>query len=98
MNLPIVLRTEAQTDFDEAFDWYEAQRPGLGIDFAAEVQRVFDRISANPLLHGTVLQDVRRAIVRRFPYSILYRVEATQILVLAVFHGKRDPSVWQGRI
>lgn len=38
MSLAVVLRAEAQTDFDEAFDWYEAQRPGLGVDFAAEVQ------------------------------------------------------------
>jgi plasmid stabilization system protein ParE len=46
MSLPTVLRAEAQADFDEAFDWYEAQRPGLGTEFAAEVQKVFDRISA----------------------------------------------------
>lgn len=98
MSLPVVLRAEAQTDFDEAFDWYEAQRTGLGIDFAAEVQRVFDRIAANPLLHGVVLQDVRKAVAHRFPYSIYYRVESTQVLVIAVFHGRRDPSIWQGRI
>jgi toxin ParE1/3/4 len=97
MNLPVVLRTEAQTDFDEAFDWYENQRPGLGIDFAAQVQEVFDRISVNPLLHAAVFRDVRKALVRRFPYSVLYRVEATQILIIAVFHSRRDPSIWQGR-
>ena len=97
MNLPVVLRAEAQADFDEAFDWYERQRPGLGIDFAAEVQEVFDRISANPLLHATVFQDVRKALVKRFPYSVFYRAEPTQLLVIAVFHHKRDPSIWQGR-
>lgn len=63
MSLPVVLRAEAQTDFDEAFDWYEAQRPGLGTDFATEVQKVFDRVSANPFLHGVVVQDVRKAVV-----------------------------------
>jgi plasmid stabilization system protein ParE len=97
MNLPVVLRTEAQADFDEAFDWYESQRPGLGIDFTAQVQEVFDRISANPLLHAVVFQDLRKAVVRRFPYSVIYRAEATQVLVLAVFHSKREPSIWQGR-
>jgi plasmid stabilization system protein ParE len=98
MSLPVVLRAEAQTDFDEAFDWYEAQRPGLGTDFAAEVHKVFDRISANPLLHRLVLQDVRKAVIQRFPYSVFYRVEATQVLVLAVFHGRRNPSIWQRRV
>ena len=97
MNLPLVLRAEARADFDEAFDWYEAQRPGLGIDFAARVQDVFDRISANPLLHAAVFQDVRKAVVQRFPYCVFYRVEASQVLVLAVFHTRRDPSNWQGR-
>ena len=97
MSLPVVLRAEAQDDFDEAFDWYEAQRPGLGTDFADQVQQTFDRISANPLLHSTVFQDVRKAPVQRFPYSIFYRVEAAQLLILAVFHGKRDPSIWQAR-
>lgn len=98
MNVPVVLRAEAQADFDEAFDWYEALRPGLGTDFAVQVQQVFDRISANLLSHGLVFQDVRKAIVQRFPYSIFYRVEVAQVLVLAVFHGKRDPSIWQGRV
>jgi toxin ParE1/3/4 len=97
MNLPVILREEAQADFDEAFDWYESQRPGLGIDFAAQVQAVFDRISANPLLHAAIFQDVREAVVRRFPYSVLYRAEASQVLVIAVFHSRRDPSIWQGR-
>jgi plasmid stabilization system protein ParE len=97
MSLPVVLRAEAQADFDEAFDWYEGQRPGLGVDFAAQVQDVFDRISNTPLLHSTVFQDVRKALVQRFPYSIFYRAEASQVLILAVFHAKRDPSIWQAR-
>lgn len=42
MNLPIVLRDEAEAEFDEAFDWYDAKRAGLGLEFVAEVQKVFD--------------------------------------------------------
>ncbi len=98
MSLPVVLRAEAQDDFDQAFDWYEAQRLGLGTDFAAEIQEVFDHISANPFVHGVVFQDVRKALVRRFPYCIFYQVEAAQVLILAVFHSKRDPSIWKARV
>ena len=54
VSLPVVLRDEAQAEFDEAFDYYEGQRAGLGVDFVARVQRVFDRIAANPLLHKPV--------------------------------------------
>jgi toxin ParE1/3/4 len=97
MNLPIVLRDEAQAEFDEAFDYYEAHRPGLGVTFTERVQEVFDRISANPQLHAVVLGDVRKAVVARFPYCVYYRAEAARIEVIAVFHTSRDPSVWQGR-
>jgi plasmid stabilization system protein ParE len=97
VNLPIVLRAEAEGEFDEAFDWYEAQRAGLGAAFVAEVQRVFDRIAANPLLHGIVLADIRKAVVRRFPYCVFYRPHTDRVEVIAVFHTSRDPSIWQGR-
>ncbi len=97
MSLPVVLIKEAQVEFDEAFDWYESKRAGLGIDFVARVEAVFDRISINPQMHGTVFKDIRKAVVRRFPYCVFYRPETAQIVVLAVFHSKRDPGIWQAR-
>ena len=97
MNLPIVLRDEAQAEFDEAFDWYDAKRGGLGLEFVAEIQKVFDRIAANPLLHQVVLADIRKGVVRRFPYCVFYRPHQDRVEVIAVFHSSRDPSIWQGR-
>lgn len=97
MSLPVVLRAEAEREFDESFDWYEGRKPGLGVEFAEAIQLVYDRIAANPLLHQTVFGDVRRAVVRRFPFSILYRAHADRVEILAVFHGSRDPSIWQAR-
>ena len=98
MSLPVVLRAEAEKEFDEAFDWYEGKRPGLGVDFAAQVQQIFDGISANPHMHGTVFRDVRKAVVNRFPYCVFYRVEVSQVLVVAVFHSKRNSGVWKKRV
>jgi plasmid stabilization system protein ParE len=98
MILPVVLRLEARLEFDEAFDWYDRQRPGLGRDFVACVEQAFGRIAQTPELGGKVFRHVRRAAVRRFPYSVYYTVETDQIVVIAVFHGKRDPRVWQARI
>jgi len=95
---PLVLRDEAQAEFDEAFDYYEGQRAGLGVDFLARVQQVFDRLSANPLLHAAVLSDVRKAVVTRFPYCVFYRAHPDRVEILAVFHAKRDPAIWQGRV
>jgi toxin ParE1/3/4 len=97
VSLPVVLRDEALAEFDEAFDYYENKKPGLGVDFVARVQRVFDRIAANPLMHGVVFADIRKAVVTRFPYCVFYRPETTRVEVIAVFHSRRDPSIWQSR-
>jgi len=97
MSLPVVLRPEARAEFDEAFDWYEQQQPGLGVDFTTHVQEVLDRIGATPELYAQVFQEVRRAVVRRFPYSVFYKIEPQQVVVLAVFHSRRDPKIWQAR-
>lgn len=97
MSLPVVLRPEARAEFDEAVDWYEQQRPGLGAEFVAQVQAVLDRISATPELYGQVFRGVRRAVVRRFPYAILFQIEPRQAVILAIFHGRRDPKLWQAR-
>jgi plasmid stabilization system protein ParE len=97
MKKPIVFRLEAQVEFDEAFDWYSQQLPGLGLDFLECVTDVLDLIGSMPESYQIVFEDVRRAVVRKFPYSVLYRIEADQIVVLAVFHSKRDPKSWQSR-
>jgi plasmid stabilization system protein ParE len=98
MRLPVVLRPEARAEFDDAFDWYDGQRPGLGAEFAGLVQEILDRIAHRPHLSEQVFPTVRRAVVRRFPYSIFYQVEPHQVVVLAVFHSKRDPKIWQARV
>ncbi len=97
MSFPLVIRRKARAEFDEAFDWYEEQRAGLGIEFAGHVQSVFDRIAANPELHSLVFRDVRKALVRPFPYSVVYRIRGGRVVVLAVFHNKRNPDIWKSR-
>ncbi len=97
MSFTVVLRPAAEAEFDEAYDWYEQQRAGLGVDFAEKVQQSLDRLALMPQVHAPVFQDLRRAGVRKYPYSIYYRIEGTQVVVLAVFHMKRDPKIWQGR-
>jgi plasmid stabilization system protein ParE len=97
-SLPIRLLPEARDEFDAAVDWYEQQRAGLGAAFLDRVREVFARIAANPQLHATVYQDVRKAVVQKFPYVVLYKEEAGEVVVTAVFHTARDPARWQGRV
>jgi len=97
MNLPVILRPEAEQDLVSAQAWYEQQRSDLGTEFLARVSEALDQIAARPETHGIVWLDVRFCRLRRFPYVIYYRVLAERIEVLAVLHGSRDPTVWQSR-
>ena len=98
MTLPVILGDEATAELDEAFDYYEDRRAGRGVDFVTRVQSVLDRIGAHPLRHGVVFADVRKALVPDFPYCVFYRPLDTRVEVVAVFHGSRDPAIWQGRV
>ena len=97
MSLPVILDPEARAEFDEAYDWYQAEM-GRGEAFAREVRQVFDRIGSMPRMHAPVVGDVRKAVVRRFPYCVYYREESDCVRVLAVFHTRRHPSGWQDRV
>lgn len=97
MSFCIVLLPAAQAEFDEAIDWYDRQRPGLGEDLVDCVQEVLDRIAVMPERHAIVQSDIRRGKVRRFPYSIFYYVDTDQVVIISIFHSKRDPKIWQSR-
>jgi plasmid stabilization system protein ParE len=94
---PLIIRPAAAAEIDEAYLWYEAQRTGLGEEFLAEVNGALDTIREMPELYAVVHRDTRRAMLVRFPYSLLYRLVNKQVIVVSCFHGKRDPTRWQGR-
>jgi len=98
MSWQIVFRVEAQAEFDRAFDWYEQQRRGLGVEFLICVTEVLERIQSFPEACELVVEDVRRAIIAKFPYLVMYKVEPDRIVILAVFHSKRDPQIWKDRV
>jgi toxin ParE1/3/4 len=98
MTFPIRLLPEAKAEFDSAADWYEQKQKGLGIDFILRVGEVFKRIAGNPGMHPVVYKDVRRALLKKFPYVVLYREDQGEIIVIAVFHTSRNPAVWQSRV
>ena len=93
----LVLRPQAEAELLDARDWYEDQRPGLGGDFAAEIDRTLSGILQEPLAYPRVQAEVRRALVGRFPYAIYFRATPNEIVVLAVIHGRRHPRRWQSR-
>ena len=97
MSLPIVFRRSAQCEFIEAAEWYEKRRTGRGAKFTAAVREVLERIAEQPESYSQVFEDVREALVSKYPYCVYYRVDGERILVLSIFHTSRDPAVWQNR-
>ena len=97
MSLPIIFRPMARLEMDEAMGWYRKQREGLEAEFKDAVDQMLERIAAAPLRFGPVRGEVRRALLRRFPYAIHFVTEPNAIIVLAVFHTKRDPHHLEGR-
>ena len=97
MKKPVRLLPEARVEFNEATDWYEQQWAGLGVTFVARVRDVLGRITTDPQRHATVYLDVRKVLVPKFPYVVLYREEPNEVLVISVFHTSRDPSIWKSR-
>ena len=95
--MTVRLRPEADSDLDEAARWYEEQRIGLGSEFLDEVLRVLSAISEQPEGFPVVHKEIRRAVTRRFPFGVYYVIGRTDLIVLAVMHGSRDPSSWKGR-
>lgn len=98
MSLRVRLLPEAQAEFDAAVDWYKDRGVGLAKDFVARIRAVVKRIAATPKMHAAVYDDVRKAVVSRFPYVVLYREDAGALIVISVFHTSRDPAEWQSRV
>jgi plasmid stabilization system protein ParE len=97
MTLPVVWMPEANAELKEAHTWYEDRRPLLGARFASAVEATMEAIAGNPLQFPVVYRGRRRAGVWRFPYGIFFEIQEHRILVIACFHGRRDPRRWQER-
>jgi plasmid stabilization system protein ParE len=95
--LRVVIRRKAADDIADANDWYETQSTGLGADFMDEIGKALSRIAEGPERFPKAFGDARRALVRRFPYSIYFRVRGNDARIVAVLHQRRDPRTLMQR-
>lgn len=96
--MSIRLLEPAQAELDEAIDWYAEQAPGLGDAFLLETLKVLKLVEKYPQAWHPLTPEIRRCRLKRFPYSVVYTLDATDILVLAVAHQHRKPGYWRNRI
>ncbi|MFN0037432.1 MAG: type II toxin-antitoxin system RelE/ParE family toxin [Saprospiraceae bacterium] len=97
MAFPIELHEAAEAELWEAIDWYDAQKENLGKEFARELERVVKSISQTPKAFAKVEGEARKAVLRRFPYIVIFRVKDEIVIVLAIFHTSRSPKQWMSR-
>jgi toxin ParE1/3/4 len=81
----------AKIDVDIAMGWYESQRSGLGFEFLECIEGAINRILENPKLYSLKHKRLRSAVIRRFPFSVFYTIEKSEVVVHAVFDNRQDP-------
>ena len=92
------MHPEAREEFLAAIDYYNAAEHGLGMAFYTEVESAIALIESYPDLWTEIGGGIRRCLVRRFPFAILYSREAGHVFVYAIMHTKREPNYWRNRL
>ncbi len=98
MSFSVEISAPAEADMREAIHWHHQVRAGLGADLLLCFEEAIARIEREPLAYPVMFSNVRRVLTRRFPYGIFFAIEGKRIMVLAVFHCKRDPVHWRKRM
>ena len=88
----------AQSEVDGAFTWYESQSQGLGTQFLDDFDHAVRRITAFPLANANLAEGLRRYLLSRFPYGIIYGTDGDAVIVVAVGHLHREPRYWIDRL
>ena len=97
MNKRVSFHELAEFELNDATVFFEIEREGLGLRFLSAVEAAVAHIREHPEASPVIIQDVRRKVLRRFPYSIMYSIKPDRIRILAVANQKRRPFYWRGR-
>jgi toxin ParE1/3/4 len=98
MTYELIIRPEAELDIGDAYQWYENQCQGLGRDLLLCIEASLFSIQRTPELYPIIYKNIHRALTRRFPYGIFYVIDGSKVIVIAIFHVRRDPKSWQNRV
>lgn len=88
----------AQSEFEEAIDFYSQQRTGLGVDFADEVEQALERVRHYPEAWSPLSLRVRRCLVNRLPFGVIYEVRADVLIIVAIQHCHQEQETWRKRL
>jgi len=97
MSLPVIFLPVAEAEYCDAVDYYDGEVAGLGEDFCEEVIAALRRVADFPEAWQKLSAHTRRCRLNRFPYGLVYQIQADYILVVAVMHLRREPNYWEPR-
>lgn len=94
----IQFHPEARRELRAAAEFYRDESPGLGRAFVAEVRVAAARIAEFPQSGAVEVTDIRRILLKRFPFALMYRSSEGSIEILAAMHQRREPAYWRERL
>ncbi|HEV8096041.1 MAG TPA: type II toxin-antitoxin system RelE/ParE family toxin [Casimicrobiaceae bacterium] len=99
----IRIHAAAAEEVAEAAAWYEKERPGLGAEFEQAVEAALDLLEEElvpliPVSRAAGARGVKRLLLRRFPYAVIVRADAAEVVVIAFAHTARHPGYWRERL
>ncbi len=93
----IIFNELARDELNDAVDFYNLELSGLGVFFKEEIKKSLNRILDYPAAWPAITQDIRKYVLHRFPYKILYSIEKDHIYIIAIAHQHRKPNYWIDR-
>ena len=93
----VTFRPEAERELLQAQAWYEARAVGLGFEFARAIDSVISRIARTPRAFPCITVPFQHVVARRFPYSVIYHFNGTDVLIVAIHHHRRHAGDWSRR-
>jgi len=94
----VLFSAAAELEMEQAYDYFESQRPGLGDELAAEIETGVRQIAEHPMRWPQEAPGFRRYRLRRFKYKVIYRIKANQAEIVSVWHLSRRPGGWRANL
>lgn len=91
MKYHIDIKVSAELCVIEAFDYYESKQKGLGARFLDYWESHLEMIERNPLLFQKKYKNFRQALIKPYPYHIIYEVDGNAIIIYKVIYAGREP-------
>ncbi len=98
MEYRIVILPDATIDFEKSIEWYDNINPSLAKQFIVEIETTISFISKNPLLFQYDYGTFKSVNTSKFLFKIVYRINGDEIVIVAIFHHKRNPKILYSRI